>query len=1266
MDRNEQPASTDPHEAPDETGARAWDGVLREAFGQAQPDWAEESVVAAIGRVHDASAAVLLRDAPGTHSPVIRVLPAEQSEAASDARYQIIGEIARGGIGVVYKARDRDIGRDVAIKVMLADKAARPGLTERFVEEAQVAAQLQHPGIVPVYGMGLQADGRPHFAMQLIKGSTLAAVLDERTDPSVERRRLLGIFEQICHAIGYAHAKGVVHRDLKPANVMIGAFGEVLVVDWGLAKVLGRKDAQQVVESPASIVATVRSDGDAAQSVAGSVMGTLSYMPPEQALGRVSDIDERSDVFALGAILTEILTGEPPYIGEAYAVLHMAMRGVQDDAHARLGGCDAAPELVDLAKRCMSPLRADRPRNAVAVAHAIAAHLEQAEVRAHKARVAAANAVAVEAEHRALVARDRLSTAREQAALEEARRRHTAEEMRRKREHRRAGFERRVRRLSLATAAVVLLGAGGTGWFRHARDAAASEHRRAQEASVAQALREAVRVEGEGRRAEALALADGAVKIAAGAPAAQRASAAAVAERIRAEQHAAEQAEEQSRQDRELIARAEEFHIRFTDRASTRYLLLEPLERFLASAGVDLDETDAAAVAQAVGARSPAVTESLSDLLWVLATQLPRGGDRREHVLDVLNAIDPDPFCIDLRRALSDADGEGLQALTASEEFALQSYSVRRQAVDWLTRADAYLLTPPDRESAGQILASLERERPDDVIVRTSLAGLAVEGATRNFGDALRHATASAVLRPRSAFPRGALAGYEGYYGDPLLADRLRGDVVALAGDVFSRANLRMAGFKDVIPGSPSAAELNALLEGASEPAAAALRAQWAVWTAETSPTSPASPETLELAKRAHDLAPDSWLTHVLLASSTFPVLGAEETLRVTRDALARWPNHGRLLLMHGAALEMLGYSDSAIGAYERGLSPHAPFAVCVLWNLRSTATDAESSLAEWRAVADRLRLHAPDHGRVAQLYREIGDDARAEHHLQWARELSKDDPVAVMHVLAEDAAARQDHPGTESWCRQALAALATGSRRFTFGWEVMQQASQVWREARLELMLGVALLETGRPDEAESHLRRAVDGPLVLRFYDRHVARLALLECGWAIDAMARGEDARAGTAVSGSASEAVGLALLCVDDEHAGAAADHYHRALTLNNALDVDGHLGVEAVAASLRAAGADGTLTDARRTELRRRALQQARHTLSVMRRMLASENEPERCVARSRLRAWTTDRRVAPVRDEGALGLLPRAEADAWRVLWAEAEAALQDAYWRKP
>lgn len=214
-----------------------------------------------------------------------------------DARYAFGELIASGGMGSVYRARDRVLDREVAIKV-LRGVDPHPSLGLRLEQEARILAGLDHPGLVPVHDAGQLADGRPFYVMRLVPGQRLDMHL-ERAATVAERLR---IFLKICEPVAFAHANGVVHRDLKPANVMVGPYGEVLVIDWGIAKVRG------VAPLPVAVGAT----GTAAATGPGAVLGTEGFMAPEQAAGGAERVDERADVYSLGAILREMLRGLEP------------------------------------------------------------------------------------------------------------------------------------------------------------------------------------------------------------------------------------------------------------------------------------------------------------------------------------------------------------------------------------------------------------------------------------------------------------------------------------------------------------------------------------------------------------------------------------------------------------------------------------------------------------------------------------------------------------------------------------------------------------------------------------------------------------------------------------------------------------------------------------------------------------------------------------------------------------------------------------------
>ena len=318
--------------------------------------------------------------------------------AGETGRYQLIGEIARGGMGAILKNRDVDLGRDLAVKVILEEHRDHPEMVRRFVEEAQIGGQFQHPGIVPVHEIGRFPDGRLYIAMKLIRGRTLAALLEARTDPADDRPRLVSIFEQVCQTMAYAHSRGVIHRDLKPSNVMVGSFGEVQVMDWGLAKVLDQGGVADEEKAHRSLddswdVRTVRSGSDAGASRAGSVLGTPAYMAPEQARGALGTVDERADVFGLGSILCEVLTGAPAYAGASSAELYRkASRAELDDALGRLDACGADAELVALARSCLAAAPRSRPRAAGVVLAGLTAYLAGVERRRREAGLARAKA----------------------------------------------------------------------------------------------------------------------------------------------------------------------------------------------------------------------------------------------------------------------------------------------------------------------------------------------------------------------------------------------------------------------------------------------------------------------------------------------------------------------------------------------------------------------------------------------------------------------------------------------------------------------------------------------------------------------------------------------------------------------------------------------------------------------------------------------------------------------------------------------------------
>ena len=655
-------------------------------------------------------------------------------------------------MGAIFQGRDLDLGRDLAVKVIREEHRDHPEMVRRFVEEAQIGGQLQHPGIVPVHELGRFPDGRLFIAMKLVRGRTLAALLEARGSPDEDRMPFLSIFEQVCQTMAYAHSRGVVHRDLKPSNVMVGAFGEVQVMDWGLAKVLDQGGVADEERAPgasdgASAVRTLRRGSEGLESRVGSVLGTPSYMAPEQARGELDTLDERADVFALGSILCEILTGQPAFAGGTAAeVYRKAERADLSDALARLDACGADAELVGLAQSCLAAAPKHRPRDAGAVVARLSAYLGGVERRLREAELAQARAEA------------------------------------------RAAGERRRRLLALALAASVLatalIGAAGWAWIDRERQ----RRERSIRAGVDAALAEASKKRDRARDAdggdpvpwvEAIEAARRAESLLGGGDAGAE-----LHDRVRTfmaelvrERDAAEGAEKDRRMVERLAAIQNDLGVHNDDaKADAEYAAA------FRAYGVDPDRMEPEAAGRALAA-SPAVADLANALdHWAFLRRGRPCATRpaRSRLVAIARAADPDPWRSRLRDTLGRIGGDPARKLEVLERLAATADvdHLPEASVTRLAAARAFL---GQRDTGDRALAAGPGVHRDDFWVNADLGReLMVSGRPE---EAVRFFAVAVGVRPRSGLALRGLGKALLLSGQPSEAAEIFREVTRLRPD---------------------------------------------------------------------------------------------------------------------------------------------------------------------------------------------------------------------------------------------------------------------------------------------------------------------------------------------------------------------------------------------------------------------------------------------------------------------------------------------------
>jgi eukaryotic-like serine/threonine-protein kinase len=629
-------------------------------------------------------------------------------------RYDVIDLIGKGGMGDVYRVRDDEIERDLALKIMRLELQDDPTLRRRFIEEAQVTGQLQHPGMPPIHERGELPDGRLYYTMKLVQGRTWHDLFKERSDPNQELPRFLAIFEQVAQAVAYAHSKHVIHRDLKPANVMVGRFGEVQVMDWGATKVLAAaatKNDDPGTPPPTNFVRTQRSLDPDSNTEVGTTLGTYAYMPPEQADGLIGQVDERADVFALGSILCEILTGGPVYTGRSRdEVRRKAIRGDLGEAIRRLNESGSDLDLVTLAKECLAAERLDRPRDASALAKRMGVHLADVQERLKKAEIAQAKASA------------------------------------------RAEAERSRRKMTFALAAALLLsGVIGGGWwaaFCLDRDARLTETDRI----VGDALGRAEALLAEAERAgnetpepwnRALSAVEKAKDVLAGRPA--RRGLAKRTEDLHAVVHRQTiEKREQARKAsaiRELVTQLDEARLQEAigkDQGINRNAMYAAYESAFRDAGLDLYGDAAAMVSMPIAERD---REGIASALDDWASDEHAVAESKRGLAAIARLIDP--VRNQIRDAIRRDDRAELVALAKDAE------SRRYPAASVILLART-LVSRGDLTSAIELLTEAQRRFPTDFWINYEVGQLLSRSGSPRGDDGVRFLAIAATLKPNS------------------------------------------------------------------------------------------------------------------------------------------------------------------------------------------------------------------------------------------------------------------------------------------------------------------------------------------------------------------------------------------------------------------------------------------------------------------------------------------------------------------------------------
>jgi tetratricopeptide (TPR) repeat protein len=1218
---------------------------------------------------------------PGT---VAETLPAagRPGEAVPPelGHYRPVAFIGRGGVGDVFLYHDPQMDRELAVKVLRAEHRGNPDAVRRFRHEARITARLQHPNVVPVHAMERTADGRPYFTMKLVRGRTLADLLAERASPAQDLPRFLTIFEQVCQAVAYAHSQGVIHRDLKPHNVMVGAFAEVQVMDWGLAKVVGPVAEGEATPAGPETWAAARppagEDGETQPTRAGQVMGTLAYMPPEQARGEVEQVDRRSDVFGLGAILCEVLTGHPPFGGkDTNEVWERAQACDHAEALARLDGCGADAELVRLCKGCLAAGPAERPGDAGEVARAVAAYQTEVQKRLQAAERERAAAQARAEEAKATAAAQRRAAESEKAAAEEAKAT--------------AAAERRARRRTVWLGAAVLttlVSLAGAGlWLLRQR-----EERRAEAARQEGALRQDMEVSlaqtaslrQGGHFAEGLQLLEQAwQRLGDGGPTDLREQ----VKKALNDTMLAKRLDDARQRASTLVEGRMDFGGAEQDYATAL------LEAGLGREGEDAGEVGARVRASAVRAEVVAALDAWAGFAG--------DGPRREWLLAVARAADPDPVRDRLRQRGLWQDRAALARL--AEEASDVELSPH------LTAALAIAL----RLSGGDavpLLRVAQARHPEDFWLNFEL-GTALQW--KQWDEAIVYYRAALALRPRAAIvhhrlgvalrDKGRWDEAVGHFEQAITLDPKNiqarydlGGLLRVQGKYHEGVRQYqqiVRHFEQAVTLDPKSAHahynLGFALYGLGKLDEAARRLQQALRLDPEYANAHRKLGDVLAAKGKRGEAEGHYkealrlqaLAYVNLGISLYANGKPDEAVRHYQEALRLDPKNAKAHVNLGLALYEKGRLDEAVGHFEQAitLDPKNAQAHNSLGKALYRKGKRGEAVSHWKQALTLDPKLAQAHANLGAALKAWGSPDEAVRHYQEALRL--DPKNAKAHVdlgLALYEKGRLDeavgHFEQAITLDPKLAQAHNGLGKALYRKGKRGEAVSHWEQAlRLDPWyapahgdLGQALLRQGQFKEAQRATQRCLQ-LLPANHHLRKGVSEQLRQCERMLALEARLPAALAGKDRPVGAAESLEFAGLCQATKRYAAAARFYADAFTAGPKL-ADylraGHR-YNATRYAARAAAGQGEdarkLADEARTGLRQQALSWLRADLTAWTKTLEAAKPEARAAVRQTLQHWQKDPDLASLRDKAALDKLPAAERDAWQRLWADVDALLK-------